>query len=204
MKFLLMAALSVALLSHVQNSLAQAPNNAASVSPPATVVWKLATGYRAEVFHTENIAQFARDVRLATAGKLDIQVSPNNTLAKLNEISRAVREGKVEAGETIMSSMVKDVPFAGADSVPFVVSSYKDAKRMWKLQRPGMVRHLEAQGLTLLYAVPWPPQGLHSVKPIRSISDFRGARMRTYNATTVRIAELLGATPVDVPMIDVG
>jgi len=28
-------------------------------------------------------------------------------------------------------------------------------------------------------------------------------RMRTYNQATVRIAEMLGATPVDVPMVDV-
>jgi TRAP-type C4-dicarboxylate transport system substrate-binding protein len=75
---------------------------------------------------------------------------------------------------------------------------------MWKLQRPGIERHFDKHGLTLLYAVPWPPQGLHSVKPIRNITDFKGARMRTYNPTTVRIAELLGATPVDVPMTDVG
>jgi TRAP-type transport system periplasmic protein len=27
--------------------------------------------------------------------------------------------------------------------------------------------------------------------------------MRTYNQATVRIAEMLGATPVDVPMVDV-
>ena len=29
-------------------------------------------------------------------------------------------------------------------------------------------------------------------------------KMRTYNQTTVRIAEMLGATPVDVAMVDVG
>jgi TRAP-type transport system periplasmic protein len=58
--------------------------------------------------------------------------------------------------------------------------------------------------MKLLYAVPWPPQGLHSSKPVRSLADFKGTQMRTYNATTLRIAELLGAKPVDVPMVDVG
>ena len=54
-----------------------------------------------------------------------------------------------------------------------------------------------------LYAVPWPPQGLYAARPIRASSDFKGMTMRTYNQTTVRIAEMLGATPVDVAMVDV-
>ncbi len=166
--------------------------------------WKLATGYRAESFHTQNIEQFAREVGVASSGQLTIEVFPNSTLAKLADISGAVQGGKAQAGETIMTSMVKDIPMAGADSVPFVVSSYSDAQRLWKLQRPGIEKHFSERGLKLLYAVPWPPQGLHSSKPIRSLADFKGTQMRTYNATTLRIAELLGAKPVDVAMVDVG
>ena len=166
--------------------------------------WKLATGYRAESFHTQNIAQFARDVGTASNGQLTIEVFPNSTLAKLADISQAVRDGKAQAGETIMTSMVKDIPIAGADSVPFVVSSYSDAQRLWKLQRPGIEKHFAERGMKLLYTVPWPPQGLHSSKPVRSLADFKGTQMRTYNSTTLRIAELLGAKPVDVAMVDVG
>ncbi len=177
---------------------------AQSAAAPNATNWKLATGYRAESFHTQNIAQFARDVGQASGGQLTIEVFPNSTLAKLADISQAVRDGKAQAGEAIMTSMVKDIPIAGADSVPFVVSTYSDALRLWKLQRPGIEKHFVERGLTLLYAVPWPPQGLHSSKPVRSLADFKGTQMRTYNATTLRIAELLGAKPVDVPMVDVG
>ena len=170
----------------------------------AQTTWKLATGYRAESFHTQNIQQFVRDVDLATRGGLLIQVYPNNTLARLADISAAVQQGKAEAGETIMTSMIKDIPLAGADSIPFVVTSYKDAHRLWKLQRPGLEKHFNERGMKLLYAVPWPPQGLHSNKPVRGPADFRGTQMRTYNQTTLRIAEMLGAKPVDVAMVDVG
>ncbi len=191
MKHLWMAALCAVSLSHAPSLQAQ-------------TTWKLATGYRAESFHTQNIMQFSRDVEQATAGKLLVQVYPNNTLAKLNDVSQAVQQGKAEAGETIMTSMVKDIPIAGADSIPFVVGSYKDAGRLWKLQRPGIEKHFAQHGLKLLYAVPWPPQGLHSNKPIRGLADFKGTQMRTYNQTTLRIAEMLGAKPVDVAMVDVG
>jgi TRAP-type transport system periplasmic protein len=187
MKHLLIAALFAAGLAHAQT--------------PTT--WKLATGYRAESFHTQNLMQFAQDVDSATAGQLKIEVQPNNTLFKLNDIRAAVEGGKAEAGETIMSSMVKDIPIAGADSIPFVVGSYGDAQRMWQLQRPLIEKHFAERGLKLLYSVPWPPQGLFSNKPITSSADFKGTKMRTYNQTTVRIAEYLQAAPVDVAMVEV-
>ena len=140
---------------------------AAAPALHAQTQWKLATGYRAESFHTRNVVQFAQEVERATAGALRIEVHASNTLFKLGDIPQAVQDAKAEAGETIMTSLVPGMPIAGAD------------------------------------AVPWPPQGLFSVAPVKSAVDFKGTRMRTYNPATVRIAELLGATPVDVPMVEV-
>ena len=193
MKRFVMAALLAAGASFAQNT----PN------PNAATVWKLATGYRIESFHGKNLTEFAHAVDRATNGRLRIELYPNSSLAKLNDIRTAVQEGKAQAGETIMSSMVKEIPIAGADSVPFVVSSYSDALRLWQVQRPGIERAMAAHGLKVLYAVPWPPQGLYSKKPIATEMDFQNTSMRTYNPSTVRIAQLLGAAPVDVPMVDV-
>ena len=207
MKNSLMTVLCAAFLSHSLLATARTPTAAATSAPAAAAAmttWNLATGYRAESLYTQNIAQFARDVELATGETLLIKLHPNNSLAKLNEISMAVQQGKAEAGETIMTSLVKDIPIAGADSVPFVVASYGDAQRLWKLQKSGIKNEFASRGLTLLYTVPWPPQGLHSNMPIRSLVDLKDTQMRTYNSTTLRIAELLGAKPVDVTTADVG
>ena len=171
-------------------SLAQAP-------------WRLASGYSDASFHTTNLREFANDVSRSTDGKLNIDIRSNNSLVKLADIRNAVGAGTVELGEVILTGLSKEFPLAGADAVPFVVSSLTDAQRLWSLQRPALERQLDAKGLVLLYAVPWPSQGLYSARPIIKKTDFSGARMRTYNATTVRIAELLGASSVDVPMVQV-
>lgn len=184
-KALILAALALAPAAHAQ------------------VHWALATGYREESFQTRNIVRFAQDVERASNGALRMQVHANNILVKLADVEQAVLGAKVQAGETIMSSMAADMPIAGADAVPFVVRNYADARRMWHLQRPLVEAHLAARGIKVLYAVPWPPQGLFSIGPVRSAADFRGSRMRTYNPATVRIAQMLGATPVDVPMVSV-
>lgn len=190
MKVFAIAALLAAGSSFAQNS--------------APITWKLASGYRAESFHGRNLSQFADDVKLATKGQLQIELHPNNSLVKLPEIRAAVEGDKIQAGESIMSGLTKEIPTSGADSVPFVVSTYADASRLWKLQRPLTEKAFGKRGLKVLYAVPWPPQGLHSKKPITTMQDFKGTTMRTYNPSTQRIAELLGAKGVDVPMVEVG
>ena len=124
MKTVWIAALCAAGMGYVSTLHAQA-NTQANMQANTQAVWKLATGYRAESFHTENIAQFGRDINAATGSKLKLELAPNGSLFKLNDIRQAVQDGKVEAGETIMTSMVKDIPIAGADSIPFVVGSYK-------------------------------------------------------------------------------
>jgi TRAP-type transport system periplasmic protein len=168
------------------------------------ITWKLATGYRAESFHGRNLIEFANEVKATTQGQLQIELHPNNSLVKLPDIRAAVEADKAQAGESIMSGLTKDIPTSGADSVPFVVGTYADAMRLWKFQRPLTEKALAQRGLKLLYAVPWPPQGLHSKKPILSVQDFKDTTMRTYNPSTQRIAELLGAKGVDVPMVEVG
>ena len=170
----------------------------------AQAEWKAATSYSASSFQTENIRLFAQDVQAATAGRLRIAVHPANALVPAAQIRPEVEAGKVQAGEVILSSLAAQMPLAEADSVPFIVGSYADAQRLWKYQRPLIEKEFERRGLAVLYAVPWPAQGLYTRQPVRTTRDLKGLNMRTYNATTERIAELVGARPVDVPMTDVG
>jgi TRAP-type transport system periplasmic protein len=169
----------------------------------AQVQWKLATGYKADSFHGENLARLSNELAASTKGSFQITLHANNSLVKLAEIYGAVKSEKLDAGESIMTGLVSEIPIAGADAVPFVVSSYAQAEKLWKIQKPLIEKHFASRGLKLLYAVPWPPQGLYSVKPLVSTSDLKGLKMRTYNSTTVRIAELVGAQGVDVPMVQI-
>jgi TRAP-type C4-dicarboxylate transport system substrate-binding protein len=69
---------------------------------------------------------------------------------------------------------------------------------MWRAQRPAVERLLSAQGIKLLYAVPWPPQGIFAKREIKSGADFKGLKWRAYNAATSKIAQMFGAQPLTV------
>lgn len=165
---------------------------------------RFATAYAADNFQTRNLQRFADDLRTATQGKVDIKVHAGGTLIQPAGIFAGVRKGEAEGGEVILSSLARENPLFGIDALPFIVSGYEDAWRMWEASRPAIDRLLAERGLRLLYAVPWPPQNLYSRTPVTTIQDFRGLRMRAYNPATERIAELLRAKPVTIQVIELG
>ena len=164
----------------------------------AQTKWDMPTAYPATNFHTENIMQFVADVEKTTGGKLKITVHANAALFKANEIKRAVQTEQAQIGEILISAYSNEDPLFGVDSIPFLATSYADATKLWKASRKALEERFAKQGMRVLYAVPWPPQGIYSNKPLASLADMKGLKMRTYNPATSRIAELAGAQPVTI------
>ena len=166
----------------------------------AQTKWDLPSGYGANTFQTKNLEQFAADVKAATGGKLEITVHSGASLFKQPEIKRAIQTGLAPAGEFIISGLANENPLFGADSIPFLATSYADAKRLYDATRPVQAKVLANQGIKMLFSVPWPGQSLYSVKPINSADDFKGTKMRAYNPATTKIAQMLGAAPVTIQL----
>ena len=179
-------------------ALAAALAVAAAGTAAAQTKWDMPTPYAATNFHTENVVQFAADVDKATGGKVKITVHSNASLFKANEIKRAVQGGQAQIGEILISGYSNEDPMFGVDSVPFLATSYPEAKKLWAASRKSTEERFAKQGMKILYAVPWPPQGIYSTKPLNSVADMKGLKMRTYNPNTSRIAELAGAQPVTI------
>ena len=176
---------------------------AAAGTASAQTKWDLAAAYPATNFHTENLTAFAADVDKATAGKLKITVHANASLFKAPEIKRAVQGGQAQIGEVLLVNFQNEWQIFGADGLPFLADSYDEAAKLWKVQRPLMEKKLAEQGMMVLYAVPWPPQGIYSKKPLASAADLKGIKWRAYSPATSRIAELVGAQPVTVQAAEV-
>jgi len=164
----------------------------------AQTKWDLAAAYPATNFHSENLAQFANDVEKASGGKLKITVHANASLFKAPEIKRAVQGGQAQAGEILLANFQNEWQLFGADGLPFLADSYDESNKLYKSQRPLLEKKLAEQGMGLLYAVAWPPQGIYSKKPLNSAADLKGIKWRAYSPSTSRIAELVGAQPVTV------
>ncbi len=160
--------------------------------------WDLPSAYPATNFHTENLVQFAKDVDAATNGKLKIVVHANASLFKAPEIKRAVQGGQAAVGEILLANFANENPVYALDGVPFLATGYGDAKKLYDASKAPMDKLLSAQGMKMLFSVPWPPQGIYSKKEITSVADLRGIKWRAYSPATAKIAELIGAQPVQI------
>ena len=164
----------------------------------AQTKWDFATAYPAVNFHSKNNEQFVKDVDAATQGKLKITPHFGASLFKMPEIKRAVQTGNAQMGEFFLVSFQNESQIFGVDGLPFLVSSYDEAYKLYQAQKPALQKLLDKQGQVLLYSVAWPPQGIYTKKPVNSAADLKGMKWRVYSPTTARIGELVGAQPVTI------
>ncbi len=171
--------------------------------PALAETWDMPTPYPDGNFHTQNVRQFADDVKTATNGKIQITVHSNGSLVKHPEIKRAVQSGQAQIGEVLISSWANEDPLFGLDSVPFLATDFAASKKLYEVSRQYLEKKLERQKLKLLYSVAWPPQGLYVKQEITSTADLKGQKFRAYNPATTRIAELTGAVPTKIEAAEV-
>jgi TRAP-type C4-dicarboxylate transport system substrate-binding protein len=170
----------------------------ASAPASAQTKWNLPAAYPADNPHSENLIAFAKDVTDATGGKLQITVHPGASLFKAPDIKRAVQTGQTQMGEVLISIHENEDAIFGVDVVPFLATSFADSKKLYAASKPAVEKKLAAQGLMLLFAVPWAPQGLYTKKDVNTVEDMKGLKWRSYNVGTARIGELVGAQSVTI------
>ncbi len=164
----------------------------------AETKWNMPTPYADGVHHTKNVRQFAEDVEKATEGEIKIVVHSGASLLKHSEIYRAVRSSTSPIGEMFMGLKGNDDPIFKADNIPFLASDFESAKKLWDASRPYVEKSLAKDGVQLLFAVPWPPQGLYTKEAINTVADMKGKRLRSYSPTLSRLGVLLASEPTTV------
>jgi TRAP-type C4-dicarboxylate transport system substrate-binding protein len=90
---------------------------------------------------------------------------------------------------------VGDLPLLGIESLPFLIDDYQQLKVMHSFVRPAWEAALAKRGQKVLYVVPWPSQNFFTKKPVKTMDDLKGVRMRTYDRNTAEMVSKLGMVP---------
>lgn len=169
----------------------------------AQTKWDMPTGYSDGTFQTQNVRSFVEDVARLSGNKLAITVHSNGSLVKMPEMKRSVQSGQVPMAEMLVSVLSNENAIFGFDSVPGLVGSYAEARKLYNAARTQLAETLDKQGLVLLYSVAWPPQGVYTAKPITALADLKGTKFRSFNPATARFAELIGAVPTTIQVPEI-
>lgn len=178
---------------------------AASLALPAVAAekWDMPMAYAATNYHSVTAAEFAKCVTTGTGGEIEITTHTSGSLFAGADIKRAIQTGQVQIGERLLSGHQNENALFGWDSVPFLVTSFDEHDKLYRVAKPYLDEILAEQNMTVLYSVPWPPQGLYFKKEVNSVADMAGVKFRSYNNATARLAELTGMLPVTIEAAEI-
>jgi TRAP-type C4-dicarboxylate transport system substrate-binding protein len=149
------------------------------------------------------ITTFTQHVAELSAGKLLIQPSFDATKGiRSADMLTAIAEHRVQAGDAFAGSLEAEDAIFALPSLPFLVTSIADARRLADLARPYLAAALHNRGQRLLYLTPWPASGIWSKTPLKTPADLSGLSIRTYDKISRDIFARAGANAVSISFAD--
>ena len=174
----------------------------AAIAPAAAqTVWRMPTEYPANAMPGEGLSTFASAVAKRAGGGLAIEPLYDAKL-KSADVPKAIADGSIQAGDAFGGSLGGLDPIFALSSLPFVVPSIADAKRLAEAARPAYEQAFAAKGVKLLYTTPWPPSGLWTKDPLASVEALRALAVRTYDATSTAVLGTVGAKAFNISFAD--
>jgi TRAP-type C4-dicarboxylate transport system substrate-binding protein len=160
----------------------------------------MATEYPETNISGEGIATFSRLVREQSNSRLIVTPCyDGNSGTSGSAILPAVRSGSVQAADAIGGQLETLDPIFAISSLPFVVRSVEDSKRLVGLTREPYRTVLAKNSMHLLYVSVWPATGIWSKHSIATPSDLRGLVTRSYDRNSADVMARAGADAVFLP-----
>lgn len=158
--------------------------------------------------HPQNIAlkeKFKKIVEKESNGELEVQIFANSTLGAEKEFYDGVRNGTIEMGIPGLI-MQADIPKMGVPEWPFLFRDFDHVKKV--LNGPigeELTADLDQKhGVTPLA---WSANGFRMIssnRPIKSMKDFEGLRLRMPNIPNyIKLGESLGTNVSPLPISEV-
>ena len=148
---------------------------------------------------------FADEVKKATAGKLEIIVRPAGELPfRATEVVKVTGDNQVQLSEAYQGFISGVVPLASIASLPFLVRNGEELEKVWPIidkYTSVEVREVGREDAVLLH---WPVQNIFGKgKPIRTVDDFKGRKIRTTDAKQAEMLKRLGGSSVTLTTAEV-
>jgi TRAP-type mannitol/chloroaromatic compound transport system substrate-binding protein len=171
------------------------------------IKWKMATSWSANIsLYTEGAQAICKRVNQLSGGRLVIEASPADANVAAFEVLDAVSTGKVECGHGWPGYWVNKEPgFELFSSIPDMMTQQE-----WMIWLYGPSRGIDLwRELYNKYNVmPFPgalngPEfGFFTNKPVRTLEDFKGLKLRAVGMAADVLKEL-GAATVSLPVADI-
>lgn len=176
-----------------------------AVAPAAlaqTVVMRISHQVPPAHHLTKLLQEFAADVKARTNGQVDVQLFGSEQLAKAGENFPQVARGNIEAAMSVNFQWGATIPEMSATLIPYYMTDLARIKRFPTSEaRRFLDRKLEERGV---HSVAWLYITRETIftsgkKPLVTLDDFKGVKIRGLNSLTDHALTAVGAAPSAMP-----
>jgi TRAP-type C4-dicarboxylate transport system substrate-binding protein len=150
--------------------------------------------------HQKSLLPFARKVEQLTGGRIKVKIFPGGTLGDAAQLADAVKSGITDIAFIVPTYTTGRFPRSAAFDLPFL---FDDALHATKGYYDLYDEHIadDFKDYKVLWLLSCGPGQFHSVKkPIQTLEDLKGMKMRSPSAPMSRAFTLWGANPVSMPL----
>jgi TRAP-type C4-dicarboxylate transport system substrate-binding protein len=156
-------------------------------------------------FMTKNLYHYSQLVDGKTGGRIKVEVYPSNQLFSDKDFPKALPSGAVDMAQVNLAMWAGLIPPLAVFDIPFFFRDRDHYKR--SLDAPGirslLEREFENRGVKLLYWMDYGFMTLIGKKPIKTLEEFKGKRVRGYGEISTEMIKNLGGAPVFLSVSEV-
>ncbi|MDP4534097.1 TRAP transporter substrate-binding protein DctP [Marinobacter salarius] len=151
-----------------------------------------------ESAYGEAMSKVPDAVSQATDGNVEVEIY--DSLISPTELPTAVRSGRIDMIGAVHVYMTGEEPRFGVGHLPGLLRGAEDYQKVLNAFMGDMIAdvwdsrynaHALAQGI-------WYAQPHFSNQPLRTLSDFKGLKVRTHNAEAAQVLRAIGAQPAQI------
>jgi TRAP-type C4-dicarboxylate transport system substrate-binding protein len=106
---------------------------------------------------------------------------------------------KVQMADAAIGFVAGDAPELNVFGMPFICTTFEGYFKIIETLAPIFEEDLTRRfKISALFHWTNPPQNIWTIKPIRTLDDFKGMKIRIWNPEQVTMLKMLGATPVSI------
>lgn len=157
--------------------------------------------------HATSLHWFADELEKRTDGAHELNIHWGGTVAGISEIGNAVENGLADMGDLVVPYFPDQYPLNNAISFfwPQPRTPIELSEMMAGLHEtyPEFSQELERYNLKLIGLRPLGNYGMMCRKPVRSMDDFKGLRIRSYGVALPAVIEAIGGVPASMSTVEI-
>ncbi|MBW2146083.1 MAG: TRAP transporter substrate-binding protein DctP [Deltaproteobacteria bacterium] len=166
--------------------------------------WKFINIIPAGQIYTQYFNQLADNITKATNGDVEVTNYPAGELPyKGTDHLKVLNKGLVEMAEVVAGFVFGEAPLLALPDLPYVALNEKEMKIFRQAVIPYIWEELRNRGIEPITVVSYGPRQIVSRKPIKTLADLKGQKIRTAGSLQDAYIKLWGGVPTFVVWAEV-